>query len=92
MPVSVSSVILSILDNHQSYTLTHAHAGLLSPAIHSPISRVGHCCLRVRLYMCTHAQTVFTLSIVINRTENALATKIIKHKHMLMYGIIIRST
>ena len=36
--------------------------------------------------MCTHAQTVFTLSIVINRAEHARATKIINHKYMLMYN------
>ena len=43
-----------------------------------PISRVSHCCIRSRLYKDTHAQTMFTLSIVIHR-----ATVIIKHKTCL---------
>ena len=50
----------------------------------SLISRVGHCCIRSRLYKYTHAQTVFTLSIIVIRVERAQSIVIIKHKYMLM--------
>ena len=40
-------------------------------------------CNTGRLYKYTHAQTVFTLYIAINRAEYVGATKIIKHKYML---------
>ena len=49
-----------------------------------PMPRVGHCSLRSRLYGYTHAQTVFTLSIEINRAKHAQSIIIIKHKCMLM--------
>ena len=42
------------------------------------ISRVCHCCMRATFYKYTHAQTVFTLSIVINRAEHARSIVIIK--------------
>ena len=57
---------------------------------HWPISRVGHCCMRARLYKYTHTQTVFRSAIVINRTEDAYSVVIIKHKYMLMCNHKIR--
>ena len=48
-------------------------------------SRVGHYCMRERVYKYnTHAQIVFTLSIVTNRAELAQPIVFIKHKYMLM--------
>ena len=49
------------------------------------MSQVGHCCIRVKLYKYTHAQTVYTFSIIINRAERAQSLIIIKHKNILMY-------
>ena len=45
--------------------------------------------MRARLYKYTHAQTVFTLSIVNNKAERARSIVIIKHKHMCNYKIVI---